>query len=129
VKRQDFELEKFLISKAVGPALHSFDFVVGPLQVTGRVGVIIIGQETTAMESQSHRETQGERDAGGLGSGNPAFQEGDRRGSVRLFPEWRIGNKNRHRKKATRMNSTIEVESRKPGGTTWLRLPGQDREI
>jgi hypothetical protein len=39
------------------------------------------------MESQSLRETQERRNAGGLGSGNAVFQEGGRRSFVGLFPE------------------------------------------
>jgi hypothetical protein len=58
VNSQDFEFEKFPISKAMGLALHGLDDVVGPLQWAGRDRIIIRGQETTAMESQGLRATQ-----------------------------------------------------------------------
>jgi hypothetical protein len=59
VKSQDFEFEKFLISEAIGLTLHGLDFVVGPFQGASGDRVIVIGQETTAMESQGLGEAAG----------------------------------------------------------------------
>ncbi len=57
MKSQDFEFEKVLIPEAVSLALHGLDFVVDPFQGTGSNRVIIIGQESTAMQGQGLRES------------------------------------------------------------------------
>ena len=46
----NFEFEEFMISEPVGLLWHGFDFVVGSFQGTGGYGVIIISQESPAME-------------------------------------------------------------------------------
>jgi hypothetical protein len=50
VEIQDFEFEEFMISEPVGLLLHGLDSVVGFFQGIGEYGVIIISQESPAME-------------------------------------------------------------------------------
>jgi hypothetical protein len=53
MKSRDFEFAKVLIPEALSLARHGLDFVVGPFQGTGSNRVIIIGQETAAIQGRS----------------------------------------------------------------------------
>jgi hypothetical protein len=52
VKDQDFEFEELPVSEAIGLPLHSFDLVIGPFQGAGGDGVVIEGQDASAIDRQ-----------------------------------------------------------------------------
>ena len=85
---EDFELEEFLVSVAIGLPLHRFDFVVGAFEPSHRNGIFIVSQNAATVLGQGSSEFHQHANAGVLGAKNPIVQEGFRQIAISPRPEF-----------------------------------------
>ena len=81
------QFEEFVVSKAVGLALHGLDLVVGPLQGGGGDAAAVIVEDAGSVLHQCFGELHQHADAAASGAGDPVIQKHLRRRSVALVPD------------------------------------------